>query len=261
MTSPRKRVLLFFPVFSHVFPAPFENFLRLVLHAGRNCPEYDFDPLVLSRSSVHSAMNSAVECALLNGHDYLVAFDDDCLPSLIDFPKGDAKHWQVIPRLLALGEKGFPIVGGIGYMRGYPHTMTAGRFYPWGTTLVLGQNDASDAFKGFYWLDSIEKHKDELNEDGLLRVDFCGVPIICIHKSVLQKIQQPLFETRDEAGGQSTHDVNFCNKATAAGFKIYVDSHIDCGHVIEAPIINRDTKKALLGLGIVEKPTLMTSVA
>lgn len=216
-----------------------------MLHAGRHCPDWEFDPWVVSRSSVHSAMNRAVDCALEQGHEYVIAFDDDCIPELADFKTGDAKRWQVISRLLALGEKGHPIVGGIGYMRGYPHTMTAGRYYPWGTALVLGADAKDDSFKGFYWLDSIEKHKDELDENGLLKVDFCGVPIICIHRSVLEKIPKPLFETRDDVGGQSTHDINFCNKATLAGFEIVVDSHIDCGHIIESPLINRDTKKEL----------------
>lgn len=247
MSEP-KRVLLFWPSFSHFYPRAVQNFYRLIVHAIHNCPQYRFDPWVVERSPVHSAMNRAVEAALSQGHEYLIAFDDDCIPELNEFPEGDPRRWQVIPRLLALGEMGHPIVSGVGYMRGYPHTTTIGRKYEFGTALVLDNADGHEEpiMKGFRWMDSLDAHRDELDENGLLEVDFCGVPVVCIHRSVLLKVEKPLFETRDDIGGQSTHDVYFCNKAKAAGFRIQVDTHIDCGHIVEAPIINRLTKASML---------------
>lgn len=239
------RVLLFFPVFHSVLPAAFQNFLRLGLNAVQHCPQYRFDPWVVPRSSIHGAMNMAVETALAQGHEYLIAFDDDCLPELSEFPMGDKRRWQVIPRLLGLGEKGHPIIMGVGYMRGYPHTTTIGRHYEDGASMVLGDTPENDLFKGFYWVDDWKIHEDELDKDGLLKADFCGVPVVCIHRSVLEKVPHPLFETRDEGGGGCTHDIYFCNKARASGFPIVVDTHIDCGHIIEGPIINRFTKQRL----------------
>lgn len=245
--SPNKRVLLFWPVFAHVYPMAFQNFLRLAIVAARKCPQYDFDPWVIERNSVHGAMNQAVETVLANGHEYLIAFDDDCLPELPEFDLGDHKRWQVIPRLLGLGEKGHKIVMGTGYMRGYPHTTTIGRKYPWGTSIIVPKDgEGQPEFKGFYWLEDIEGHRDELDADGLLSADFCGVPVVCIHRSVLERLEKPIFETRDENGNQSTHDVYFCNKATAAGFEVKVDTHIDCGHIVAAPIVNRTTKREML---------------
>lgn len=244
--SEKPRVLLFFPVFHSVLPAAFQNFLRLMCHAIRYCPDYNFDPWVMPRMSIHGAMNMAVDAALSQGHEYLIAFDDDCLPELPEFPVGDPRRWQVIPRLIALGNLGFPIVTGVGYMRGFPHTTTVGRMYPHGTSLVMGKHEHEDTFKGFYWVDNLELHKDELDGNGLLKVDFCGVPIICIHRSVLEKVPKPLFETRDEGGGQCTHDIYFCNKARDCGFDVHVDTHIDCGHIIEQPIINKFTKASMM---------------
>lgn len=241
------RVLLFWPVFHSVLPAAFQNFLRVVASAVHHLPGYLFDPMVVSRSSVHAAMNTAVEVVLLNGHDYLIAFDDDCLPEIVDFPIGDPRRYQVIPRMLALCGPDKPILSGVGYMRGYPHTTTVGRLYEEGMALVLGKTDEDENIvKGFHWIDDIERHHDELDENGLLKVDFCGVPVICIHRSVLERIKKPLFETRDDVGGQSTHDIHFCTKARDAGFPIYVDTHIDCGHIIEAPIINRSNKAKMV---------------
>lgn len=242
-TKPLPRVLLFFPVFHSVLPAAFQNFVRLVATAVQRCPQYRFDPWVFARSSIHGAMNKAVETALEQGHEYLIAFDDDCLPELSEYPPGDNRRWQVLPRMLAIAEMGNPIITGVGYMRGFPHTTTVGRLYPQGTSMVLGAGEQENAFKGFFWIDDLDKHQDEVDANGLLTADFCGVPILLIHRSVLEKIPQPLFETRDDIGGQSTHDIFFCNKARDAGFQIKVDTHIDCGHIIEGPIINRSTKK------------------
>jgi hypothetical protein len=245
MSEAPKRVLLFYPVFHSVLPAAFQNFLRIAITATRKCPTVAFDPWVVPRSSIHGAMNMAVDVALSQGHEYLIAFDDDCLPELPEFPAGDNKRWQVIPRLLGLCGPERPIIAGVGYMRGFPHTTTIGRLYPWGTSFVLGSDPDHDCFKGFHWLDHLEGHLEECDEHGLLRADFCGVPILCVHRSVLEALPKPLFETRDAAGGQSTHDIYFCNKAREAGFPIYVDTHIDCGHIIEGPIINRITKKEM----------------
>lgn len=240
-----KRVLLFFPVFHSVLPAAFQNFLRLVATAVQRCPQYRFDPWVVPRSSIHGAMNMAVETALEQGHEYLIAFDDDCLPELSEFVPGDNRRWQVIPRMLGLADAGpHPILMGVGYMRGYPHTTTVGRVYPEGTALVLGETpEHPNYFKGFHWLDDLSKYADECDKDGLLSADFCGVPIVCLHRSVLERVPKPLFETRDEGGAQCTHDIYFCNKARAHGFAVKVDTHIDCGHIIESPIINRTTKQ------------------
>lgn len=237
------RVLLVWPIFHSVLPHAFLNFSRLLLTAAQHCPQYRFDPFVVPRASIHTAMNMAVDVALANGHEYLIAFDDDCLPEIIDYPPGDNRRWQVIPRMLALAGMGHPILSGVGYMRGYPHTTTVGRLYPWGTSLVIDEDVQGGNFKGFYWLDDIDSHLDECDPNGLLSCDFCGVPIICIHRSVLETLPKPLFETKDEGGGSSTHDIHFCNKAREAGFSIKVDTHIDCSHIVEAPMINRTSRK------------------
>lgn len=237
-----KRVMLVWPSFSGFHPTAAQNFFRLIAMAVRMCPAYRFDPYVISRTSVHGAMNQAVDVALQQGHEVLIAFDDDCLPELSEFHPGDTRRFQVIGRLLALLEKGHKIVTGVGYMRSYPHTTTVGRYYPFGHALVLNDDDRMDGFKGFHWLDDLDKYGDELDEDGLLQADFAGVPIIAIHRDVLEKVPKPLFQTTDSVGGQSTHDIYFCNKAKEAGFVVKVDTHIDCGHLVEQPIVNKRTR-------------------
>lgn len=246
MNEPR-RVLLFFPVFSAVYPRAFENFLRLVTVASRLCPQFIFDPWVIERSSVTGAMNRAVDTALQHGHHAVIAFDDDCLPYLHQYPLGDPKRLQVIPRLLTLLEH-HPIVSGVGYMRGYPHTTTVGMHYADGMSLVIDEDDGRESLmvKGFEWVDiDAPEMIAKRDPNGLLDVDFCGVPILAIRQDVLRTIPQPLFETRDHLGRASTHDIYFCNKAKAHGFSIKVDTHIDCGHIVEAPIVDRTTRQQL----------------
>jgi len=247
MSAP-KRVLLFFPVFAHVLPRAFENFLRLVATASRLCPEYAFDPWVVERSSVHGAMNRAVETALQHGHHALIAFDDDCLPVIHDYAPGDPKRYQVLPRLLTLLEH-HPIVAGVGYMRGYPHTTTVGKHYEHGMSMVVENDQGRESLsvKGFHWVQDVDApdYVAQRDPNGLLDVDFCGVPVVAIRRDVLDTVPTPLFETRDHLGRASTHDIYFCNKAKAHGFAIKVDTHIDCGHIVEAPIVDRTTRREL----------------
>ncbi len=100
--------------------------------------------------------------------------------------------------------------------------------------------------RGFHWLDDLDRYHDELDDDGLLRADFAGVPIIAIHRDVLHKVPKPLFQTTDSVGGQSTHDIYFCNKAKESGFTVMVDTHIDCGHLVEQPIVNKSTRADMM---------------
>jgi hypothetical protein len=241
-----KRALLVWPVFAHVLPEAFDNFLKLTAVAAKGCSQYRFDPMVIERQALHGAMNQAVDVMLANDHSVLIAFDDDCLPALHRFDLGDPRRFQVLPRLLGLIEHGYDVVAGVGYMRGFPHTMTSARYYDHGKSFVLHEDPRYDHVAGFKWLESIDDHRDELNEHGLLEVDFCGVPIVAISRRVIDSLPKPIFRTQDAGGGAGTHDVHFCNLAKAHGYRIFVDSEIDCGHITKPPIVNGQTRAAML---------------
>lgn len=218
------RILLVFPVFSHVLPAAFSAFTALLLHAGRHCPKYKFDVLVQERSLLHSAMNGAAKVCIENPfYDGLIAFDDDCLPPA-----------NLVERLLAHYEHGHHVVAGVGYMRGYPHTTTVGRFYKEGTMIV------GDKQQGFEWLDNLEDYTPD--EHGLLKVDFCGMPAMFISRKCLYAIEAPHFGHTDKTGAVTTHDIYFCNKARDNGFEIEVDVTLECAHIGPAPLITRQNR-------------------
>ena len=235
----RRSILLVFPIFTHMLPVAFQQFARLIVVGTTYCP-FDFEILMLERQLIHGAMNQAVDVVLQQHFEAMIAFDDDCLPRLWKFH--DARQFQVLPRLLGLMEANrADIIAGVGYMRGYPHTTTVGRLYPEGMTAMRDQK----CFKGFYWLDDLSAHEHELDDQGLLKVDFAGMPIMLIHRRVLEGIKLPAFGTIDAEGGGCTHDVYFCKKAREAGFRIVVDTNIDCGHIISAPVVNRHTRAGL----------------
>jgi hypothetical protein len=238
-TPPLKRIALTFPVFSHVLPKAFETFLAVMGNATRSCPGYAFDVMVRERELIHSAMNHAVDAVLkAQIHEAMIVFDDDCLPPV----------WA-IRRLLAHLEHGHHMVCGVGVMRGYPHTTTVGRYYPEKRPLLMVGKDDSLEFRGFEWLDAI-KDETRLPESGLIPVDFSGFPIAMFSRALLEAIEKPAFGHRDESGGESTHDVFFCNRVQAAGYPIYVDPDLACGHIISPPIVTLENRHVVRDLAV-----------
>lgn len=227
MSAPRKAWLLVFPVFTHILPEAFEQFLTIVYHAGRHLPRYDFHVAVQKRQLLHAAMNATAE-AVVNDPQYagLITFDDDCLPPP-----------DCLSRLIAHYEAGHQVVSGLGYMRGFPYTPTMGRFFSEGACLIEdGHGGAHMA--GFQWVEPEPQR-------GLMDVDFSGMPVTLIAREALLKLEMPYFQNFFE-GGQCTHDVYFCQKAKAAGVAIAVDTAIDCGHLVANPIVNGATRAHVL---------------
>lgn len=225
MTTNQRRILLVWPVFQSVHPRPFQGFLDIAFVAGRMCPHYVFSNHVIERTPLVTAMNDVAGIVLNGpnqfgaGFDAAIVFDDDCFPP-----------FDVIPRLLArCFDEGHPFVAAAGVMRGYPFTTTAAKNYAEGVTGFVGKSGRVEQLTGFQWL-------DDLPED-LVDVDFCGVPAAIIHRSCFEHTARPWFGDQDAQGVRITHDVYFCRKLQAAGIPIKVDGTIQCGHLVDAPVI------------------------
>lgn len=224
-THARRSILIVIPTFALVFPRPFKNFLGLALSAAhREGARYRFDVHVPERQLLHSAMNLSVQMMLEGDYEAMIVCDDDC------FPPTDA-----ISKLLRHFEDGKDIVAGLGYMRGFPHTTTAGKYYDEGPTVVTDEAAASAELVGFQWQDDMPVGT------GLHRVDFCGFPIALITRRAFQQIKAPWFATQLD-GGECTHDVYFGAQAGKAEIPVYVDSDLPCGHLTEAPIVTPETR-------------------
>jgi hypothetical protein len=219
------KVLLCWPIFQALYPRPFEGFAQMLIAAGRQLG-YRFGVKVYERSLLVPAMNNLGDLVIQGGWDAAMLFDDDC------FPPHDT-----IPRLLTrCFDEGHPVVAAAGLMRNYPWTTTAAQSYPEGVSAVESGTGAKVQCAGFTWL-------DDLPED-LVDVDFCGFPAVIIHRRVFASVPSPWFGDTDDVGAQVTHDTYFCRKAKAAGFPVKVDGSIQCGHLIEAPILTRQNRHA-----------------
>ena len=217
-----KRWLVVIPIFTHVLPVAFYNFLCIFLRAGKDIAGHSFVLMNAERQILHMCMNKAVEVVLSQDFDGLIAFDDDCLPPP-----------YVIDRLIAHTEKGREFVAGMGYMRNYPHTTTVGKHYPEGMTYQADTN----SYSAFYWLDTLPTQ-----ERGLMEADFCGLPVAIWTKAALQKCEKPVFGTTDKDGGEMTHDVYMSRRLKAAKIPVLVDTCIECGHIAPAPTITSVTR-------------------
>jgi len=223
-----KRILLVFPVYEHVLPPAFFNFLALVIHAVSSCPGYKFDICGRERTLLHTAMNDAVDTLLAHDHVALVTFDDDCLP-----PQDG------LTRLLRHFEAGHDFIGSVGVMRNYPYTTTIGKYYPEGPSYqYTAKGEWENA--GFYWLDNLAALPS-----GVIDVDFTGFPMTLLSRRLLTAIDKPAFQHHDQWGGSCTHDIYFCKKVQEAGFTVRVDTTLTCGHITSAPIITLDRRNSV----------------
>jgi hypothetical protein len=222
--SKQKKVLVVFPVFTHVLPRPFKNFLDIAFVASRMCPDYRFSFQAPERQSLPRLMNTHANITLDQGFEYLIAFDDDCFPPV-----------DVIPRLIKHMEDGHAMVAALGIMRNFPHTTTVGRYFKDGVSIT--QHEGGDIRTApFRW-------RDSLDQEGLIEADFCGVPVVAIHRRVFESVPSPWFGLVSELdGGECTHDVFFSQKIRKYGFKVLVDTTIKCGHLADAAVVTFENR-------------------
>lgn len=218
------KCLIVVPTFSGPPPVALESFMRMAYVAGRTCEGWQFAFTSPGRTNLVRAMTAAAEQVLQGDFDCLITFDDDC------FPPFDA-----IPRLLAHRAAGHTFVAGAGVMKGYPHTTTIGQAFPEGWTLLQGEGRAP-ALTGHQWLDNLDALP------ALADVDFCGVPVAVIGREAFERCAKPWFSLIAEDGGQVTHDVFFCRRLKAAGFRVLVDTTLRCGHLADPPVITFENR-------------------
>jgi hypothetical protein len=85
---------------------------------------------------------------------------------------------------------------------------------------------------------------DEICFSGkLVEVDATGTGCLLFNMNVFKKIKYPWFRTRRRVTGQIVgEDIAFCRRARKEGFKIFIDTSIEVGHLSEM-IINTDFYK------------------
>lgn len=145
--------------------------------------------------AVDALRNDLVDMALQIGASHLIMMDTDQI-----YPV------ETIPRLLS---HKLPIVGCVVHRR-YP---------PFDPILLRGK-------LGDY--ESIDEWKD----GELVEVDATGAGCLMFNMEVFRKMPRPWFKWRKiETGEGVGEDIGFCSDLKAAGYHIFVDTSIQCGHL------------------------------
>lgn len=166
--------------------------------------DMDFGPrhhkIIVSGMPFDHARNHAVELALQGGFEWLFFLDDDVIAPP-----------QTVRMLI---NRGLPIVSGLYYRRNEPIV----------PVMIKENADGSNQ-----WITSFQA-------PSLVECDLVGAGCLLIHNTVLRKMSYPWFEWRVDRKDlpekeRASEDFTFCKRAKKEfGFKIYVDTGVQCLH-------------------------------
>jgi SAM-dependent methyltransferase len=214
----KEKILIGIPAYSTVSAETLEDYMRFAYHLGRRYQDYDFFLGVKSKSEQFRARNIIVESALAIGCDWLLMIDDDHVINIDGSPgtpEDGAAPYDFLKKLLA---HDVDIVGPLYYQRG-------GSAHP-----VVMDDDEMEEPHFISDLDIGYKLEERAVQGG-------GCMLIKMH--IFDKIKPPWFEPEFNMGT----DVQICRKARDAGFKVYNDSSIEIGHVMnERTVITSQNK-------------------
>ena len=209
----RKRICIGIPAYGSVPAETLEDYMLFAFYLGRHYQEYDFFIAIKSKSEQFRARNAIVEAALSRDATYLLMLDDD---HVIDWenspssePNSKKKPYEFLRTLIhhLESQDKAGIVGAMYYQRG-------GDCKP--VVMKEGKNG------GYYWM-----REDEI-ENQLQAVDVTGGGCFLIDMNVFSRIPSPWFEPELQLGT----DIQICEKTRNAGFKVFCDTSIVLGHVM-----------------------------
>lgn len=170
-----------------------------------------------------------------------------------EFLKGEASHLlmldddavlakETISRLLS---RNLPVIGALTWTRGLPPAPTVyrgflgvsqGKYPSWG----VRHDDVQAWFQDPRVKPFIIEHQQQaafvLPYDGLdmlSRVDAVGLHCLLLRRDVLERIGEPYLEGSDMG---IREDFDFSERCAKAGYDLYVDKSVVCGHIAVHPI-------------------------
>lgn len=190
-----KRILIAIPTARYIEPETFKSIYNLDVPEGYTT-EFQF----FYGYNIAQIRNLIAHWVVKGGYDYLFSVDSDI----------------VLPRdsLRKMIEADKDMVSGL-YIQRIPDTHTVEIY---GVTRGGGRaNIPYDLLKG----------------KGLVEVAGCGFGCVLIKRRVFEGIEYPHFEYHNALTHKDTvsEDVDFCMKATKAGFTIWADTSIHCDHL------------------------------
>lgn len=176
---------------------------------------------------IERAREEIAEQVLRDGHEYLLFVDSDATLAP-----------GTLTRLLS---RNVPVVSALCFKRKYPVTPACG-FRDYSKSAM---HHPAPVARVADWLG----HYGQLATNdavvlptapagSLMEVDVTGTHCTLIHRSVLEAMPPPRFERRTHPdAGATGSDWDFCIKARAAGFPIYVDLSVLAGHLEGSHVI------------------------
>ncbi len=179
-----------------------DSYSEKIKQLGINTIKAEYSERAIDR--IVSSRNILRQSALANNYDYLLSLEQDVIP-----PK------DVIERLLSCNKK---IIAGVYF--GTKTRQGETKLIPY-----LG-NSYQDKYK-------LLNPDIIMNNSGLIRVDYCGLGCVLIHKDVLSEVEFKIQQPR-----KGFDDTLFCQDALKKGFEIFADLSVKCKHLF----INRPWK-------------------
>lgn len=177
-----------------------------------------------STAAIDLAREQTVEDALELDPEWLLFLDSDVIPPLDVFHR--------------LRRHDHPIVSGLYFVDGeFVHPAM------W----VLNEDESPSSVDfdddgNMLYGDTHSPSSVPIGENGLVTVDAVGLGCLLVHRSVIDDLERPWFKWTEgyeehpwdlrHAGGRPgiSEDFYFCHKAQQAGYDIYVDTTVRCGH-------------------------------
>lgn len=183
-----------------------EDYMRLMFHLGRRCPQFDFQLAIKGKSEQFRARTAIVNVARQYGATYLWMLDDD---HIIDLSLGQypTEAYNLPIKLIAHLEEReqVGVVGALYYQRG-------GDYYP----VVMHEQDGVPYFL----------HQAEIS-NRMQMVDVTGGGCMMIRMSIFDKLKDPWFEPEHDFGT----DIQLARRTREAGYEVWCDTSLIIGHV------------------------------
>lgn len=187
--------------------SPFKCFMLLAMYMASNIESSKWGFATISRMITHEARNSLAKQAIQQGYTHLCMIDSDHT-----FDK------DIIHRLLLYRKD---IIGVRAYKRTSPH-------YP----CIFAKNPQLPDKDAMTFADVANM--------GVMIADAVGFGIILINVEVFKKLSYPYFYF-----SKTGEDFNFCREAQEVGYKIYVDTDVEIGHVSTKIVKRADFQREL----------------
>lgn len=187
-----QKILVSIPTSRYIEPECFASVYEQYIPKG-----YKTELYIPQNYSIDVSRNQTIEYALENGFAYIMFVDSDII-----LPK------MAIASLLS---DNVEIVSGI-----YAYKILAGK------TVVVKKFD--DGSSEMYHDLNVSEIVD--SETRLIEADGFGFGCVLLNTKIFEKIEPPYFVYRANLG----EDIYFCQKAQNAGYTLYADTKILCGH-------------------------------